>query len=224
MCLTTTKRRIWHCDYLVQRLLEETVLRGLGTELGQEAGRFRILDIGCGHGAWKTSLSRYSDEYVGVDVRAGPNVSIVAHAESLPVADCSFDSVICIMVLEHVRDYRKAIAEMHRVLKPKGLLVLATHGTWAIHGEPRDFWRWTPYGLQESLSAFAACRTEQVGSPLANLVMIWNLYIQRWQEEHASFRWILSPVIAVANLIGLLFSRSVSQATLAAVYVAFARK
>jgi len=224
MCLTTTKRRIWHFDYLIQRLLEETVLRGLDTELSQGAGRFRMLDIGCGHGAWKESLLAYASEYVGVDVREGPNVSIVANVESLPVADCSFDTVICIMVLEHVRDYRKAIAEMYRVLKPKGLMILATHGTWAIHGEPNDFWRWTPYGLREILSTYTSCRTEQVGSPLANLVMVLNLYIQRWQEKHASFRWMLSPVIMAINALGLLFSRSASPATLAPVYVAFARK
>jgi len=224
MCLTTTKRRIWHFDYLAQRLLKETVLRGLDMESGQDGGRFRILDIGCGHGAWEAGLRVYASEYVGVDIRAGSNVSIVANAESLPVADGSFDAVICIMTLEHVRDYRKAIAEMYRVLKPNGLMVLATHGTWTIHGEPNDFWRWTPHGLKEMLSTFTSCRVEQVGGSLANLIMLCNLYLRRCQESQNFLRWTLAPIIALNNAIGLLFSRSASLATLAAVYVAFARK
>lgn len=47
-------------------------------------------------------------------------------AEKLPYADNTFDIVTCVDVLAHVADLQKAIAEIHRVLKPQGLFFFDT--------------------------------------------------------------------------------------------------
>ena len=47
-------------------------------------------------------------------------------AEALPSEDSSFDVVICVDVLEHVKDPQKAIAEIARVLKPGGMFCFDT--------------------------------------------------------------------------------------------------
>lgn len=52
---------------------------------------------------------------------------VVADAVSLPFPDRSFDRVIAMHMLYHVRDQRAALAEMHRVLKPGGLLGVTTN-------------------------------------------------------------------------------------------------
>jgi SAM-dependent methyltransferase len=52
---------------------------------------------------------------------------VVADAVSLPFPDASFDRVIAMHMLYHVRDQQAALAEMHRVLKPGGLLGVTTN-------------------------------------------------------------------------------------------------
>ncbi|UYM05670.1 class I SAM-dependent methyltransferase [Solicola gregarius] len=48
-------------------------------------------------------------------------------AHQLPYPDESFDTVVCVFSLCNITDMRKAIAEMHRVLRPGGPLLLADH-------------------------------------------------------------------------------------------------
>ncbi|MBT8228697.1 MAG: methyltransferase domain-containing protein, partial [Bacteroidia bacterium] len=52
----------------------------------------------------------------------------------LPFEEGTFDIVVSSEVIEHVPDPLKAITEMHRVLKPGGILVLTT---------PNRFWYWS---------------------------------------------------------------------------------
>jgi ubiquinone/menaquinone biosynthesis C-methylase UbiE len=52
----------------------------------------------------------------------------VGDAASLPFEDESFDALIAMHMLYHVKDQSRAIAEFHRVLKPNGLLVVTTNG------------------------------------------------------------------------------------------------
>src|SRR5882762_214127 len=51
-----------------------------------------------------------------------------ADATALPCDDNSFDAVIAMHMLYHLKDPAKAIAEMYRVLKPDGFLAVTTNG------------------------------------------------------------------------------------------------
>lgn len=96
----------------------------------------RLLDVGCGpRGSldWATDASAR----VGVDPLAeayvrelGADAStmdyVTAVAERLPFAEASFDVIGCVNALDHVRDPRRAAAEMARVLRPGGMLLLVT--------------------------------------------------------------------------------------------------
>ena len=50
-----------------------------------------------------------------------------ADAQALPFAGDAFDTVVCTFSLCAIPDHRRALAEMHRVLRPGGLLLLADH-------------------------------------------------------------------------------------------------
>jgi ubiquinone/menaquinone biosynthesis C-methylase UbiE len=52
------------------------------------------------------------------------------------------------MVLEHLERPWDAVKEMYRVVKPGGHVLLTTPLFWHLHEEPRDFYRYTKYGLQ----------------------------------------------------------------------------
>ncbi|MFQ5952352.1 MAG: class I SAM-dependent methyltransferase [Candidatus Omnitrophota bacterium] len=66
----------------------------------------------------------------------------------LPFSDNHFDYVVSAQVLEHVEgNPQKAIDETYRVLKPGGIAIHTTCLVHPIHGEPKDFWRFTPDAL-----------------------------------------------------------------------------
>jgi SAM-dependent methyltransferase len=85
-------------------------------------GELAVADIGCGP-------NKQVPYAVGVDAVEQPGVDVVANLdEGLPFASDSLDHVFAIHVLEHVADMVAVMAEIHRVLRPSGLLhVLCPH-------------------------------------------------------------------------------------------------
>jgi SAM-dependent methyltransferase len=84
-----------------------------------------ILDVGCGS-AW---LAEHFERYTGVDsspeaveaaAAGGRSVKLADADERLPFEDSSFDGVILSDVLEHVSDPVSVVAEVRRVLRPRG--------------------------------------------------------------------------------------------------------
>lgn len=68
--------------------------------------------------------------------------------ESIPVADGSYDAVLCTQVLEHVPHPLAALKELHRVLKDSGRLFVTVPQGYGVHGEPYNFFYFTKYGLE----------------------------------------------------------------------------
>lgn len=122
------------CDYIqacLERTLEKDALQ-----------RHRILEVGCGGGLICEEMARRGATMVGIDpsqpaletAREHADQSGLAeyityeqgYAEALPYADGSFQAIICLDVLEHVKDLRATIAEIARVLAPGGVFVFDT--------------------------------------------------------------------------------------------------
>ena len=118
----------------------------------------RLLDVGCGTGANLAALARRSEPF-GIDVaepairacrERGLGATVLASAAALPFRAASFDVVLSCDVLGHrsLPDRRVPLAEMARVLKPGGLVLLnlpafqwllSSHD--AAYGQDRRFTR-----------------------------------------------------------------------------------
>jgi hypothetical protein len=72
-------------------------------------------------------------------------------------------------VLEHVVDVGEYLAECYRLLRPGGVLLISTHGTWLYHPYPTDVRRWTCWGLRHEIEKVGFRVEEQIGcvGPLA---------------------------------------------------------
>jgi SAM-dependent methyltransferase len=110
-----------------------------------------MLDAGTGSGGMAPLLDRYGT-LVGVDASrhllglARPKIARLAAASlaALPFHAHVFDALFACDVLEHVADERAALAELHRVAKPDGRLVLtvpAYQFLWGEHDEINHHYR-----------------------------------------------------------------------------------
>ncbi|MBL4699825.1 MAG: class I SAM-dependent methyltransferase, partial [Phycisphaeraceae bacterium] len=114
----------------------------------------KIADIGCGSKPYEHLFD--CSEYVGLDLpRQHTASNILADlffdGKTLPLADASFDSAVAFQVFEHVFTPPQFLAEIHRVLKPEGLLLLTVPFVWDEHEQPFDFARYSSFGLKAVL-------------------------------------------------------------------------
>ena len=93
-----------------------------------------VLEVGTGLGVFSEKLSRKVPSYRGIEYDPetlkkaklrvpNPESITTGDAQALEFSDDCFDTVVCLEVLEHLPDYRKALDEIARVLKPGGILI-----------------------------------------------------------------------------------------------------
>lgn len=134
----------------------EDNLRRFADLLEAEAPRPRVLIVGGGTPGCGTEsvLDTRSLELCETDVAFGARTSIICDAHTLPFADGSFDGVIAQAVIEYLIHPRKAVDEMHRVLRPGGLVYAETPFMQQVHGGPFDFVRYSHVGHRELFRRF----------------------------------------------------------------------
>lgn len=103
----------------------------------------RVLDVGCGNGAYTLEIGRAAALVWGIDIDRRwlyefsgqpcitPTIGAAqADGEQLPFGDAVFDVVFCIETIEHVGNDRVALYEMRRVLRDGGTLLLTAPNKW----------------------------------------------------------------------------------------------
>jgi SAM-dependent methyltransferase len=148
--------------------------------LHERLGPYRVLDVGCGDKPYLPFFEPYVSEYVGVDVVDNPRAELKGPVEALPVADGSFDVVLCAQVLEHCDNPARAVMELRRVTRTGGRVLASTHGVMVYHPSPGDYWRWTHAGLERLFlanAAWSAVTVSPASGTGACLGMVASLFI-----------------------------------------------
>jgi SAM-dependent methyltransferase len=143
----------------------------------------RVLDLGCRSGA----LTRHfldGNEVVGLDVdraalqkaeQLGIEPVVADVEEPLPFPDASFDAVVAGELLEHLRYPDALVAEIRRVLRPRGVVVGSVPNAFRLQGrlrflrgrppedDPTHLHMFSPAAMRALLADFADVRLSYVG-------------------------------------------------------------
>lgn len=118
----------------------------------------------------------YDDPTVSVvafDIYASDCTQFIADAHVIPLPDESFDAVVIQAVLEHVLDPPRVVAEIHRLLRPEGLLYAETPFMQQVHEGAYDFTRYTESGHRYLFRRFALVDAGVVAGPGTQL--LWSI-------------------------------------------------
>jgi len=171
-----------------------------------DARELNVLDLGGRIQPYRPLLDERLRSYVAVDVRPSPLVNLVARGEQVPLAAGQFDLVICTQVLQYVPNPTLVIAEIHRLLKPGGCLLLSAPAS-GLQDAGEECWRFLPAALRQLLAGFRESEIVPEGGSIVGLFrtinICWDVFV-RFPALRSIFRWTLCPVI---NLSGELLER-----------------
>ena len=151
---------------LVARLLELLL---------ESTPRPRVLVVGGGTlGAGMAPvLDHPAVDATETDVWLGPRNRLVCDGHDLPFGDATFDAVVCQAVLEHVLDPPRVVAEMHRVLRPTGLLYAEIPFMQQVHEGAYDLTRYTYVGQRRLFRRFDELASSPVCGPA--MALAWSV-------------------------------------------------
>jgi 2-polyprenyl-3-methyl-5-hydroxy-6-metoxy-1,4-benzoquinol methylase len=178
-------------------------------------GGGRALDVGCGTGLFLSEMVRRGNWYgVGMDINQ--RALAVARRQGVPgwcgeagdlcLSTASIDIVTMWDVLEHVLDPRKTLSEIHRILKPDGVLLLSTPNgrswqarlwgkSWCGWDVPRHLQVFAPQVLHRFLKEMGFEVVRHLSFPMERFYLVesgrrWlRTYHSAWTEPIA--RWLM---------------------------------
>lgn len=182
------------------------VARIAGKEIKRAASSYfkgKLIDIGCGEKRKLDLIGPYIEEYIGLDHEHSPHdtseVELSGTAYDIPSGDETYDCAICTAVLEHLEEPSKAIAECCRVLKTGGHAIYTAPLFWHLHEEPRDFFRYTRYGLEHVFEAngFTIVDIRPLAGYWVTSAAMWANYLAKFRKRRRlhPMRWLALPLI-----------------------------
>jgi SAM-dependent methyltransferase len=133
---------LWSADVFVLRHIGGFVRPRIASLAKRGAA---VLDAGCGEQPLRSAIESAGATYTGLDVeqnRAG-TVDVLAPLWRVPLPDASVDVILATEVLEHVADTDGAFAEMARLLRKDGAILITTPFAYPLHELPHDYVRLT---------------------------------------------------------------------------------
>jgi SAM-dependent methyltransferase len=161
------KWAVWKFNWLANH----KIIRAL--ERVRHHARGQLLDIGCGSKPFAPVLAGGITRYWGTDLSVSPylgtaRLDAYATAYAQPFRHGSFDTVLGLSMVTYLAEPLDFLIEVHRVLRPGGMLLLEFTQMVPLHDEPWDFFRYTRYGARHLL--------EKAGFEVVEVVPIGGLW------------------------------------------------
>ena len=137
-----------------------------------------VLNVGgasVGHGAQALHGNTGNVRVLCFDVYASPKTHFIADAHDIPLPDSSVDGVWIQAVLEHVLQPDRVVAEIHRVLKPGGIVYAEIPFMQTVHEGAYDFTRFTDTGVRWLFRWFERMESGVVLGP--GSALLWSISV-----------------------------------------------
>jgi SAM-dependent methyltransferase len=191
-----------------------------------------MIDIGCGQKPYKELARPYVDFHTGLDhlesYHDKSNVDLIGTAYAIPAETKSFNTVLCTDVLEHLEEPWIALSEAFRVLKQNGYAIYTVPFFWHLHEEPRDFFRFTKFGLRYLFekSGFEIVEITPLTGFVATFAqeLVYFLYKFRRGRFVNPLWWIIPLLGHFIQLIGYLANKIEKTEIFSCEYIIVAKK
>jgi len=188
--------------------------KGLAQHIGEMAPYIigRTLDAGCGSKPYERLYA--SNEYVGLEFdspenRASKKADHYYDGKTFPFVDGEFDSVVTTEVFEHVFNPDQFLDEVHRVLKPGGMVLMTMPFVWDEHEQPHDFARYSSFGIRALLEkhGFEVIKQRKSMDDIRVVFQMINAYIYKKTVTGNGWVNLAAAVLLMApfNLLGEFF-------------------
>lgn len=173
----------------------------------------KVLDIGCGKKPYEKLFQEKSEHYFGLDYPEKGNnlvkMDMIGDAQHLPVKSDSINSVICNQLLEHLPESNIFFSEVSRVLKKNGYLILTVPFFWGLHEEPRDYFRFTKYGLEHLCNKhkLEVIKIEKLGGYFSMIIQRFNDLVVAKIKNILILYIMFIPIFIFNNIVALLLDK-----------------
>ena len=167
-------------DYVYDKYLSEFLLRSIDDLIPKNSDhQFRVLDIGCGEQPLKPYIEQHGAVYISADVTQNRSASVdfifdITSPNAYELIPEQFDLILLNEVLEHVKAPYLALANVKRLLKHNGRVIVTTPFVWPLHEQPFDYQRLTSFWFDTHvpLVGLRIDGQECLGAPIDVLVTI----------------------------------------------------
>jgi ubiquinone/menaquinone biosynthesis C-methylase UbiE len=160
IALLKTTERVHNVSYINNYVFQRHVFAYRAALQFQLAGK-DVLELGCGEGYGMELIGTHTNSYLAVDKKRPAHLPPGGHVRFQPcrlphlqgIANNSYDVVICFQVIEHIQNDRQLLAEIKRVLKPGGSLLLTTpNQLTSLTRNPFHIREYRPHQMQQLVS------------------------------------------------------------------------
>ncbi|MGA2800251.1 MAG: class I SAM-dependent methyltransferase [Candidatus Micrarchaeaceae archaeon] len=128
-----------------------------------------VYDIG---GVRGHPYGKFFSDYRTINIDRKERPDVLANAERLPFKDNAIENMMCIAMLEHVKDPEAIVREMHRVMKKRGRALVWVPFYWREHNYPIDICRFTRQGINALLERHGFRIIESESAPYSGFFFV----------------------------------------------------
>lgn len=132
------------------------------------------------------ALAQKPKSYIGIDLQAGKDVDVLLDAINITrrYEKESFDTIICVEMLEHAPDWKSVITEIKKALKSEGFILLTTRSKgFKVHGYPEDYWRFEIEDMLKIFSDFKILKLQKDPQKDHPGVLLYAQKPKRWRSN-----------------------------------------
>jgi len=172
----------------------------------------RILNVGSG-GEVQSQLDALGLDVTSMDIDSARKPDVVMDLEDMNAIDgASFDLVLLVEVLEHLKNPQRGVAEIRRVLRPGGIVIGSTPFMLGVHDHPHDYYRFTHFGLSYLFRDFEELVLRARNGYMEAVSVLCLRLFNVGSREQRRRALLLSPILLLQSLLLRVIGRAIESA------------